>query len=63
MPDRLNLESGGTLKSVLHYYKNQKMCNESVHNYLHILEFVPECYNAQKRCDKTVNTFCNKISS
>ena len=33
------------------------MCNRSVDNYSGVLEFVPECYKAQKMCDKAVN-FC-----
>ena len=33
------------------------MCNEAVENYLHALEFVPECYKTQNMCDKAVNTY------
>ena len=32
------------------------MCNKAVENYLHALEFVPECYKTQNMCDKAVNT-------
>ena len=42
------LENGGTLRSVPGCHKNQKMCNKAVDNYHHALEFVPECYKAQK---------------
>ena len=37
------LENVGKLKFVLYCYKNQGMCNKSVENYPHALEFVPEC--------------------
>ena len=33
------------------------MCNKAVENYLHALEFVPECYKTQNMCDKAVNTY------
>ena len=32
------------------------MCNKAVDNYLHPLEFVPECYKTQKMYGKPVNT-------
>ena len=31
------------------------MCNKTVENYPHALEFVPECYKTQNMCDKAVN--------
>ena len=34
------------------------MCND---NYPHALEFVPECYNTQKMCDKAVHTHSSTI--
>ena len=48
MFDKAILENGGTLKSVSECYKNQEMCNKTVDNYAHALEFVPECYKTQK---------------
>ena len=32
------------------------MCNISVDNYVHSLEFVPYCYKTQKMCNKAVDT-------
>ena len=32
------------------------MCNNTVNNYSHALEFVTECYETQKICDKEVDT-------
>ena len=37
------------------------MCNKAVENYLHALEFVPECYKTQNMCDKAVNTYSATI--
>ena len=31
------------------------MCNKTVNNYPHVLEFIFECYKTQKLCDKTMN--------
>ena len=42
------LGNGETLKSVLYYYKNKKMCNKGVDNYSHALKFVPEGYETHK---------------
>ena len=28
------------------------MCNKAVENYPYALDFVPECYKAEKMCDK-----------
>ena len=36
--------NGETLKSVPDCYKYQEMCNKTVENYPHALEFFPECY-------------------
>ena len=47
MCDKAILENGGALKSVPGCYKNQEICNKSVNNYLHALEFVRECYKTQ----------------
>ena len=34
------------------------MCNKAIDNYPHALEFVPECYQTQKKtCDSAVNTY------
>ena len=33
-------------------YNNQEMCNKAVENYPYGLDFVPECYKAEKMCDK-----------
>ena len=32
------------------------MCNKTVDNYPHALEFFPECGKTQKMCDKAVDT-------
>ena len=32
------------------------MCNKVVDNYLHALEYVPDCYMTQNMRDKAVNT-------
>ena len=45
--DKAILENGVTLKSVLDYYKNQEICSKAFENYLHGLEFVPECCKTQ----------------
>ena len=37
------------------------MCNQAVDNYVHALEFVPECYKTQEMCDKAVNTYPSTI--
>ena len=37
------------------------MCNQSVDNYPHTLEFVPECFVTQRMCDKAVDTYPSKI--
>ena len=44
MCDKAILETGRTLKSVSDCCKNHEMCNKAVNNYLHALEFVPDCY-------------------
>ena len=31
------------------------MCEKAVDNYVHVLEFVRECYKTQKMCDKAVD--------
>ena len=33
------------------------MCDKAVDNYLHALEFFPECYKTQKAYDKVVDTY------
>ena len=43
MRDEAVVENGRTLKSVLDFYENQKICNKTANNYPHALEFVPEC--------------------
>ena len=42
MCNKAILESGGTLVCV--QYNTQKMCDKAVDNYVHALEFVPDCY-------------------
>ena len=37
--------------------KNQKLCNEAVDNYPHVLEVFPDCFKTQKMCKKSVNTY------
>ena len=32
------------------------MCNKAVDRYLHALEFVPDCYKAEKMCSKAIDT-------
>ena len=44
MCDKAILENGGTLKSVPDCYKNQEMCNKTVDNYPHALEFFRESF-------------------
>ena len=48
-------ENAGTLKPVPDCYKNQKMFNKAVDNYLHALEFVSEFYSTQEMCNRAVN--------
>ena len=57
MCDKVILENSGMLMFVPNYYKNQKMCNNSVDNYAHALEFVLDCFKIQKMCSKTINTY------
>ena len=57
MYDKAILENGGTLKYVYDCYKNQKMCNKVVNNYLHASEFVPECYKTQETCYRAAQIF------
>ena len=33
------------------------MCNKAVNSYPHALEFVSECYKAQKMCNKAIDTY------
>ena len=61
MYDKAILENGGTLKYVYDCYKNQKMCNKVVNNYLHASEFVPECYKTHKICGNAVDTHSSTI--
>ena len=37
------------------------MCNKAVNNYLHALEFVPECYKAQTTCEKAADIYLSTI--
>ena len=39
----------------------QQLCEKVVDNYLHALEFVPDCYITQKMCDKAVITYPSTI--
>ena len=50
MCNKVILVNGGTLKSVLDFYKNKKMCNKAIDNYAHSL--VPNCHKTQKMCDE-----------
>ena len=43
MCDKVILENIEKLKFVLYCYKNQKMFNKAVANYVHALEFVHDC--------------------
>ena len=52
MCDKAILENDGTLESVPNYYKNQEMYHKAVDNYLHVLQFVPNCYIKQKKKKK-----------
>ena len=38
------LENGRTLKFVPNNYKNQKLCNQAIDNYVDALEYVPNCF-------------------
>ena len=51
MFDKAIFENDETLESVPDSYKNQEMYHKAVDNYLHILQFVPNCYITQKKCD------------
>ena len=53
---KLVLEHSRTLDSVLDWYKNEEMCDETADNYPDALEFVPGWFKTQKMCDKVVNT-------
>ena len=37
------------------------MCNQTVDNYAHALEFVPDCYKTLKLCNKPVDTYPSGI--
>ena len=39
------------------------MCGKAVHYYSHVfsLELVPDCYKAQKMCDKAIDTYPSAI--
>ena len=37
------------------------MHNKTVDNYLHALEFIPDCYMIQEMCYKVVNTHSSTI--
>ena len=54
MCDKAILENCGTLKSLTHCYKNQKICNKAVDIYVHA--YIRNCYKTQKMCNKSVNT-------
>ena len=45
------------LRLLRYEYKNKKMYNRVVDNYVHTLEFVPNCYKTQKICDNPANIF------
>ena len=55
------LENGGTLKSVSECCKNYKLCDKAAENYRHALEFIPECYEAQKCVIKLLIVKCNEV--
>ena len=55
------LENGGTLKSVPDSYKNKQMCCKAFNNSAHISEFVFDCHENQKICNKTLNTYPSAI--
>ena len=38
------------------------MCDKTVDNYSHALEFIPECYKTQKMCDKAVDAYPSTIT-
>ena len=60
MCNKAILENSGTLNFVFDSSK-QKMCNQTVDNYAHALEFVPDCYKTQKLCNKPVDTYPSGI--
>ena len=39
------------------FHKNQIMCNITVDNYAHMLEFVPDFYKKEKMCNNAVDTY------
>ena len=55
------LENGGTLKSFPDSYKNKQMCSKAFDNSAHISEFVFDCHENQKICNKTLNTYPSAI--
>ena len=60
MSNKVILENGGMPKFISGSQKNQKTCNEAVDNCAHA-EFVPDCHQTQKMCDKTVGTYPSAI--
>ena len=38
-------------------YKTHKMCDKSVANYAHALEFIPDCHKTQETYNKDVNIY------
>ena len=52
MCDKVILENGRTLNSVLDSRKNQKMCDKAVDSYLLTLKFVPHWFVTSKMIEK-----------
>ena len=48
MCDIVISENGRTLNSLPGCYNNKQLSDKAVDNYLHALEFVPDCYMTQK---------------
>ena len=54
MCNKIILENGGTLMSVLDFYKNQEMCDKAVDTHPFTIKYVPKCYKAQEMCYKAI---------
>ena len=47
MSDKAIFKNSGPLESISDCYKNEKMCNKTVDNYVHGLEFISDCCKTQ----------------
>ena len=61
MCDKAILENVGTVSTFFTTRKIKEMCYKYVLIYPDALEYVPECYQAQRMFDKAVDTFPSTI--